>query len=98
MNKETNIPENVKSILEDINSNILWNYITNLEQENEILKEQNVCVGCNNNPDYKSRIYKAIEYITSEESINTFTTIESREQWLKVNKQLLNILTGGDKE
>ena len=32
------------------------------------------------------------EYITSEESINTFTTIESREQWLKINKKLLRML------
>lgn len=28
-------------------------YITNLQEENEILKEMNVCVGCNNNSDYK---------------------------------------------
>ena len=33
-----------------------------------------------------------VEYITSEESINTFTTIESREQWLKINKKLLRML------
>lgn len=42
----------------------------------------------------QKRIDKAIEYITSEESIDIFTTIESREQWLKVNKKLLNILRG----
>lgn len=34
-----------------------------LEEENNELKELNVCVGCDNNPDYKSRILKAIEYI-----------------------------------
>ena len=43
---------------------------------------------------YKERLDKAIEYITSEESIDIFTTIESREQWLKLNKKLLNILRG----
>ncbi len=31
------IPFNVRDVLEDINSNILWNYITNLQQENERL-------------------------------------------------------------
>ena len=33
-----------------------------LEEENKTLKELNVCVGCNNNPDYKTRINKAVEY------------------------------------
>ena len=41
MNKK--IPENVKFVLEDVNSNILWNYITNLqidiEQSQEIMAE-----------------------------------------------------------
>ena len=37
---KTMIPENVKFILDDINSNILWNYITNLQEENERLKEE----------------------------------------------------------
>ena len=79
-------------------------YITNLEQEyEELIDYLNIMVRANNNNmnrflDYKSRIDKAIDYITSEESINTFTTIESREQWLKVNKQILNILTGDDEE
>ena len=39
-----------------------------------------------------------VEYITSEESINTFTTIESREQWLKINKELLRMLGETDVE
>ena len=30
--------------------------IKELEEENKTLKELNVCVGCNNNPDYKTRI------------------------------------------
>lgn len=33
------IPFNVRDVLEDINSNILWNYITNLQQENEIRQQ-----------------------------------------------------------
>lgn len=41
----------------------LSDYITNLQKENRTLKELNACVGCNNNPDYKSRIDKAVEYI-----------------------------------
>ena len=42
-------------------------------------------------------IDKAIEYITSEESIETFRTIESREEWLKINHILLEILKGENK-
>ena len=66
---------------------IEWNYENNneycnvfyedrikeLEEENERLKELNVCVGCNNNPDYKSRIDKAIEYI-EEHKRNVYDT------------------------
>ena len=35
-------------------------------EENETLKNLNVCVGCDNNPSYKARIDKAIEYIKNE--------------------------------
>ena len=42
---------------------IVLDYITNLQEENRILKELNICVGCNNNPDCKLRIDKAIEKI-----------------------------------
>ena len=42
----------------------------------------------------QDRIDKAIEYITSEESINMFTSIDAREEWLKINYKLLNILKG----
>lgn len=34
-----------------------------LEEENKQLKELNVCVGCENNPDYKTRINKAKRFI-----------------------------------
>ena len=34
----------------------LQNKIKELEEENKTLKELNVCVGCDNNPDYKTRI------------------------------------------
>ena len=42
MNNEikNRMPDNVKFVLEEINSNILRNYITNLQQENERLKAQ----------------------------------------------------------
>ena len=46
----------------------ILDYITNLQKENKILKEQNICVGCENNPSYKSRIDEAIKYcILNEE-------------------------------
>ena len=44
------------------------------------------------------KINKAIEYITSEETINMFSSINAREKWLKINNNLLNILEGNDKE
>ena len=42
--------------------------IKELEEENKTLKELNVCVGCDNNPDYKTRIDKAIEYIKQSQN------------------------------
>lgn len=42
--------------------------IKELEEENKTLKELNVCVGCDNNPDYKTRINKAIEFIKDNAS------------------------------
>jgi chromosome segregation ATPase len=47
----------------ELESSKLRDKIKELEEENKTLKELNVCVGCDNNPDYKSRIDKAIEYI-----------------------------------
>ncbi len=52
------IPNKVMKAFEDMSD-----YINDLKEENKTLKELNVCVGCDNNPDYKSRIDKAIEYI-----------------------------------
>ena len=34
------IPENVRFVLEDVNSNILWNYITNLQEEKDDYKHK----------------------------------------------------------
>ena len=65
------------------------NKIDELQQENEILKELNVCVGCNNNPDYKSRCEKAIEYI---EKYVSYYDMEG-----DLRDRLLNILKGEDK-
>ena len=56
-------------LLEHSEITYLLEYIKELEEENKELKELNVCVGCNNNPNYKSRIDKAIEYIRSEYTI-----------------------------
>ena len=44
-------------------ANLLFSYICELEEENKKLKELNVCVGCDNNTDYKSRNEKALEVI-----------------------------------
>ena len=46
--------------------NSILDYIDELEEENKTLKELNVCVGCNNNPDYKSRIDKAIKLLEED--------------------------------
>ena len=68
---------------------IEWNYENNneycnvfyedrikeLEEENKTLKELNVCVGCNNNPDYKSRIDKTIEYIEENKQLFMFDNL-----------------------
>ena len=48
--------------------NIQIQRIKELEEENKTLKELNVCVGCDNNPDYKTRIDKAIEYIKQSQN------------------------------
>ena len=45
------------------NEKSLKKQITALQKENEALKELNVCVGCNNNPDYKTRIDKASDML-----------------------------------
>lgn len=79
----------------------LLDYITNLEEENRILKELNVCVGCNNNLDYKSRIDKALDYIVNdmpylEEPDDDY---ENNHKMIEYDKSiLLNILQGEDKE
>jgi cell shape-determining protein MreC len=44
--------------------------IKELEEENKTLKELNVCVGCDNNPDYKSRIDKAIEELKTANNVD----------------------------
>ena len=39
--------------------------IKELEEENKVLKELNVCIGCEDNPTYKARIDKAIRILNS---------------------------------
>jgi len=77
-----------------------------LKQENERLQEAikvaqefNICVGCNNNSDYKSRNEKAIEYI--EKSMNNpqpfYEYLFGDENGEVENlDKLLNILNGDD--
>ena len=75
-------------------------YITNLKEENESLKELNVCVGCNNNPDYKQRIDKAIEYIHNHQPVFELSNKEQIQEWFEKEYyiELLNILNGDDEE
>jgi len=72
--------------------------IKELEEENKQLKELNVCVGCNNNPSYKSRIDKAIEYI--EEELNCTPSSNRKEAGLILvdYKKLLKTLKGEENE
>ena len=64
--------------------------IDELKKENERLLKKS----------YKDDVIitKAIEYITSEETINMFSSINAREKWLKINHKILSILQGEDKE
>ena len=50
----------------ELENSKLRDKIKELEEENKTLKELNVCVGCNNNPDYKSRIDKAIKLLKED--------------------------------
>lgn len=50
----------------ELENSKLRSEIIELKEENKTLKELNVCVGCDNNPDYKSRIDKAIEILESK--------------------------------
>jgi len=103
MNKEIKeIPENVKFVLEDVNSNILWNYITNLQQENERLKEILIWKQ-EHEKELHTRIDKAIEYIedmpylqeTDEEFEDIYGNIyHTWKEWTA--DVLLNILQNGN--
>ena len=70
-----------------------------LKEENESLKELNVCVGCNNNPDYKSRNEKTIELLNRHD-------IDTGDIYYKYNgrfvkselKERIREILGGDEE
>jgi hypothetical protein len=64
-NKVYKIPNKVMKAFEDMSD-----YINDLKEENKTLKELNVCVGCDNNPDYKSRIDKAIEELKTANTVD----------------------------
>lgn len=80
-----------------------------IEEENKMLKELNVCVGCEDNPTYKARIDKAIEYIRNN-SYKFLYYEETDEGQIDLSKckyritplretkvkQLLDILKGSD--
>lgn len=76
----------------------LKDYITNLQEENEILKELNICVGCENNPDYKLRCEKAINFINKTKGFifNEYEEIITGE--VVDADGVLNILEGKNNE
>jgi len=64
-------------------------------EENETLKNLNVCVGCDNNPSYKARIDKAVEYIEK------YKKFGMGEEWFETSTPvtfLLKTLRGEDNE
>ena len=91
----------VKDFMSREQINKLLDYITNLQEENKTLKELNICVGCNNNPDYKSRNEKAIKYIRQHSCIvRTKDNDFELDLYLQGNntEELLNILEGENNE
>lgn len=70
--------------------------LTEYAEENETLKELNVCVGCNNNPDYKTRIDKAIEYINKVKAINDKEDDDMYWEYEVFFPNMLNILQGDE--
>ena len=74
----------------------LENKITNLQEENKHLDEVNCHLRKKiNNDIYKSRIDKAVDYITTEQLYTNYQWGKS--QYEKILKDLLNILQGVDK-
>ena len=61
----------------------LLNRNEELEEENKQLKELNVCVGCENNPDYKTRINKALVLIKDN-------AIKS-DEWEEINSRTIPV-------
>ena len=88
------IPENVKFILDDIKSNILWNYITNLQEKYERMKE-NAEILSNGYNELEKRNEKAIEYINNniEDEYEYHGLLYKNEE----KQNLLNILNGDEK-
>jgi len=98
------MPDNVKFVLEEINSNILRNYITNLQEENERL-EKEYKSKVDDIGKLTSRIYKAIEYYKTHQQECVIGRNKDdrliRDYYLpaQCSKILLNILqNGSDKE
>ena len=79
-----------------LDSEMIYKDYYDLKQENESLKELNVCVGCNNNPDYKQRIDKAINMLELTEPRKKIC-----KDFVNVNRKrydkILNILKGEEK-
>ena len=82
--------------LENESVKLLYNYITNLQKENEDIKKLN-------NANYLSFIdvnkkrLKAIEYIQNHQLVFELSTKEEIGQWFNnFYKNVINILNGGD--
>ena len=85
----------------EIRNGMLRNENTELKEENETLKNLNVCVGCDNNPSYKARIDKAIEDLKQTLQVNKHHIEEIggyEEEWVVLDidhiQHLIDILKG----
>ena len=81
---------NEEKYVEMLEDGTLYDYITNLQEENEKQRDY-ICDLVSDKVKYKSRNEKAIEYINKYKNQNWY--IESR-----FTGELLNLLQGVDKE
>lgn len=98
LNYITNLQEQYSELRDDLDGIIEGNI--RLQEENKVLKELNVCVGCDNNSDYKSIIDKAIEYNYELQERYCHSALFDdlvASKIYEITEKQLNILKGEDK-